>query len=243
MDYLYDGLVEARFALFKLAEAEKPGVCVVELPEDIAKLDTDAVPLEPRRFRRQLLALVGRHPLEQHLLEARIELQRHALLMYTSCGWFFDDPSGIETQQVLQYASRAAQLGEELFDTAWDFDARTHPLRTAATPADIAEPIVWLCSPLALALGKDIGGQPVYADLARMPHLLVAGTIAEGGGRFGRLAHDRIAVVPVLAEATGNHGSCCDADPNVESLRQSVLATKLPERVADGDRGIDRLPR
>jgi len=29
-------------------------------------------------------------------------------------------------------------------------------------------------SPLALALGKDIGGHPVVADLARMPHLLIA---------------------------------------------------------------------
>lgn len=44
-----------------------------------------------------------------------LELQRHALLMYTSCGWFFDDISGIETVQTLQYAGRAVQLGEELF--------------------------------------------------------------------------------------------------------------------------------
>src|SRR4030095_8466589 len=33
-----------------------------------------------------------------------------------------------------------------------------------------------LASPLALALGKDIGGNPVVADLGRMPHLLIAGT-------------------------------------------------------------------
>lgn len=41
-----------------------------------------------------------------------LEMQRHALLMYTSCGWFFDEISGIETIQILQYASRAIQLGE-----------------------------------------------------------------------------------------------------------------------------------
>src|SRR5205814_6514305 len=35
-------------------------------------------------------------------------------------------------------------------------------------------------SPLALALGKDIGGQPVVADLSRMPHLLIAGTTGSG---------------------------------------------------------------
>jgi alpha-amylase/alpha-mannosidase (GH57 family) len=39
-----------------------------------------------------------------------LEMQRHAMLMYTSCGWFFDELSGIETVQVVKYASRAIQL-------------------------------------------------------------------------------------------------------------------------------------
>jgi alpha-amylase/alpha-mannosidase (GH57 family) len=43
-----------------------------------------------------------------------LELQRHAMLMYTSCGWFFDELSGIETVQVIQYAGRALQLSQEL---------------------------------------------------------------------------------------------------------------------------------
>jgi alpha-amylase/alpha-mannosidase (GH57 family) len=44
-----------------------------------------------------------------------MELQRHAMLMYTSCGWFFDELSGIETVQVIQYAARVLQLAREIF--------------------------------------------------------------------------------------------------------------------------------
>lgn len=39
-----------------------------------------------------------------------LELQRNAMLMYTSCGWFFDDISGIEAVQVMRYAGRVLQL-------------------------------------------------------------------------------------------------------------------------------------
>ena len=45
-----------------------------------------------------------------------LEMQRHAMLMYTSCGWFFDELSGIETVQVIQYAGRAIHLANELFE-------------------------------------------------------------------------------------------------------------------------------
>src|SRR5262249_43961121 len=43
-----------------------------------------------------------------------LELQRMLLLMYTSCGWFFNDISGIETIQILKYASRAIDLMAQL---------------------------------------------------------------------------------------------------------------------------------
>ncbi len=39
-----------------------------------------------------------------------LEMQRNAMLMYTSCGWFFDEISGIETVQIMQYAARALEL-------------------------------------------------------------------------------------------------------------------------------------
>jgi alpha-amylase/alpha-mannosidase (GH57 family) len=43
-----------------------------------------------------------------------LEMQRHTMLMFTSCGWFFDELSGIETLQIMQYAGRAIQLAREV---------------------------------------------------------------------------------------------------------------------------------
>ncbi|MFN2516248.1 MAG: DUF3536 domain-containing protein [Pyrinomonadaceae bacterium] len=51
---------------------------------------------------------------EQRRALAFLELQRHTLLMYTSCGWFFSDISGIEPLQILKYACRAIELMGQL---------------------------------------------------------------------------------------------------------------------------------
>jgi alpha-amylase/alpha-mannosidase (GH57 family) len=51
---------------------------------------------------------------EQQRALTHLELQRMLLLMYTSCGWFFNDISGIETIQILKYAARAIDLMEQL---------------------------------------------------------------------------------------------------------------------------------
>lgn len=51
---------------------------------------------------------------EQSRALTYLELQRMLLLMYTSCGWFFNDISGIETLQILRYAARALDLMEQL---------------------------------------------------------------------------------------------------------------------------------
>lgn len=53
------------------------------------------------------------HPLgsgERQVALELLELQRNAMLMYTSCGWFFDDIAGTEGVQVLRYAARAIDL-------------------------------------------------------------------------------------------------------------------------------------
>ena len=49
-----------------------------------------------------------------------LEIQRQAMLMYTSCGWFFSEISGIETVQIMKYAARAMQLAAKF--TKKDFE-------------------------------------------------------------------------------------------------------------------------
>lgn len=56
---------------------------------------------------------------QERVLEL-LELQRHLMYMYTSCGWFFDDLAGIEAIQCLQYAARAVQLAEHLFQEPFE---------------------------------------------------------------------------------------------------------------------------
>lgn len=43
-----------------------------------------------------------------------LEMQRHGMLMFTSCGWFFDEISGLEATQVIQYADRSIQMAQEI---------------------------------------------------------------------------------------------------------------------------------
>lgn len=57
-------------------------------------------------------------PVEEVFARTLLEIQRNALLMYTSCGWFFSDLAGIETVQVMRYAARLIELQNQLgFDT------------------------------------------------------------------------------------------------------------------------------
>ena len=57
---------------------------------------------------------------EKIMVLSLLESQRHTMLMFTSCGWFFDDISGIETVQIIQYAGRVLQLHEEIFGDAME---------------------------------------------------------------------------------------------------------------------------
>jgi DNA segregation ATPase FtsK/SpoIIIE, S-DNA-T family len=70
-----------------------------------------------------------------------------------------------------------------------------------------------LSSPLALALGKDIAGQPVVADLARMPHLLIAGTTGSG-----KSVGINAMVLSLLYKATAEHVRLIMIDPKMLEL-------------------------
>jgi len=80
----------------------------------------DYIEVINRRSPESLEIWLEKHQLRKLEREERVlvlkllEMQRHSMLMYTSCGWFFDDISGIETIQILQYAGRVVQLYREL---------------------------------------------------------------------------------------------------------------------------------
>jgi alpha-amylase/alpha-mannosidase (GH57 family) len=63
---------------------------------------------------------------EQVTVLKLLEMQRHAMLMFTSCGWFFDELSGIETVQVIHYAGRALRLAEECSGEAIEAEFLQH---------------------------------------------------------------------------------------------------------------------
>jgi alpha-amylase/alpha-mannosidase (GH57 family) len=107
MDGLRDGLAA-------LYEKEAPGVLADpwRARDDYIRVILDRSPQSVADF---FFRSSGREPAPDERARALklLEMQRHAQLMFTSCGWFFDDVTGIETVQVLQYAARAMQLARE----------------------------------------------------------------------------------------------------------------------------------
>ena len=112
LDALRDALVplteQEGNKLFKDVWAARDGYIEVVL---------DRSPQAAERFfqKHQLRALTA---LERVRGMELMEMQRHTQLMYTSCGWFFDDISGIETVQIIAYAARVLQLATEIFGEA-----------------------------------------------------------------------------------------------------------------------------
>jgi hypothetical protein len=140
------------------------------------------VALDPARAgAAELLRRVAGRPLERdETVKALrlLELQRQALLMFTSCGWFFAELSGIETVQVMKYAARAIQLARDAagVDLEPEFVAAL-----AAAPSNLPE----------LGDGRRVYERlvrPSVATLERVAaHLAIAATVhdvPEDGSAF-----------------------------------------------------------
>ena len=121
-----------------------------------ARDNSIALILDPAESREQFLFDHARRWLsrdEQERALTYLELQRMLLLMYTSCGWFFNDISGIETIQIMKYAARAIDLMDQLGlpsvrDKFWEILSEANSNRPEmGTGADIFRQFVEPSSP------------------------------------------------------------------------------------------------
>jgi alpha-amylase/alpha-mannosidase (GH57 family) len=113
---LREALDQLRDAVTPLAEKLSPS-----LFKDLWAARDAYISVILDRSRQNVDAFFAEHATHELTHEERVaalelmELERHTQLMYTSCGWFFDEISGIETVQVIAYAARVLQLAAKLF--------------------------------------------------------------------------------------------------------------------------------
>jgi len=134
-------------------------------------------------IQRHGLRLLGQE--EQVEAFQLLEFQRMALYMFTSCGWFFDDISGLEPVQVLKYAARAVELAEPWANKDLEAGLMKYLATAKSNDPDYRD-------------GKDVYDVQVRSiriDPSRaMAHYALAG-LAEGvsraGGVFSEMVRDR----------------------------------------------------
>lgn len=114
-----------------------------------------------------------------------LELQRYALLMFTSCGWFFDELSRPEPVQVLLYAARAIQIAREL--TGDDLEPA---FMSALTDAESNEP--------EFGNGREIYAQMVRPEVAGLEKVGAHFAISSLSWTYGRA--ERIGAFEVLRD-------------------------------------------
>jgi hypothetical protein len=78
-----------------------------------ARNDYISVVLDPHA-REPFLTRHSLRAAQESRVLSLLEMQRNALLMFTSCGWFFSDLAGIETIQVMRYAARVIDIMDQL---------------------------------------------------------------------------------------------------------------------------------
>lgn len=102
------------------------------LLKDVWQARNDYIEVLLNRNEETLESFMAKHtrrklsPQEKPQLIRLMEMQRQVMLMFTSCGWFFDEVSGIETNQILQYANRAIHYAHQVtrFDLHDEFVRR-----------------------------------------------------------------------------------------------------------------------
>jgi len=132
-------------------------------------------------------ALPGRHKVPVLPLKL-LEMQRHLLLTYTSCGWFFDEISGLESTQVLQYAGRALQLAQEVFE-----------------PADLEERFLHLLAQALSNLPEQKNGAQVYESQVKPAAIDLRHVGAHAAIRYMFGAHERHSRVFSYEVQLGEH--------------------------------------
>src|SRR5438094_853261 len=154
------------------------------------------------------------------LTRRALELARHALLMQTSCGWFFDDLAGLEPVQVMRYAARTIELAEALGRRLEDgFVDRLAPARSnangeggadlyrraargrAATPARVAA-----SGALLAVLGQPPPGPGYELGFSAAP----AGGELEAEVRVAELATGALSALRVVAVRAADGTPSCE---------------------------------
>jgi len=135
---------------------------------------------DPAEFLREQAGRTLSHD-EQSLALKLLEAQRGSLMTFTSCGWFFDDITGIETVQVLRYAARTLELIEECGADAprEEFleilaEARSN-VRGAGNGADVFRARAEAAGERARQVARDAGAGRVAVDAAGYALLRVVG--------------------------------------------------------------------
>jgi alpha-amylase/alpha-mannosidase (GH57 family) len=184
-----------------------------------------------------------------------MELQRHAMLMYTSCGWFFDELSGIETIQVIQYAGRVVQLAEALFGKAYEpeFLDRLEQAKSAI-PEHVNGKVLYnrFVKPSMLTL-KDVGAHfamsSLFAEYSERDFIYSYSVATENYRRF-QSGKTKLAIgrVKVMSEVTyenvtlwfgvlhlGDHNITYGISESLEPKKYEALVKTLSEAFSSGD--------
>ncbi|HXU29635.1 MAG TPA: DUF3536 domain-containing protein [Thermoanaerobaculia bacterium] len=180
-------------------------------------------------------------PAERVRARKLLELERQAMAMFTSCGWFFSDLAGIETRQVLLHAGRAIELAEELFGEPFEpeflavlegarsndpkfgdgraiYQASVKPARVALSAVAAHDAIAALFSRPAERSDAAAGPEPEVEEGRIYAFTVARRILRRGNGGPLKLL---LAEVDVTSEITGESGGFTYAalawgDPNVQ---------------------------